>query len=116
MKQFNLDEFLKNRIGVVTRNGLPVRIEGIYFSNPEYPVKDVVDNHYTKDFTADGLLRIGEETEYDLFFAFEKHEGWMNIYQDDVGYFGKHIFQRKEDAEMTACSNRIALAKVEWEE
>ena len=85
MKPFSLDEFLADhKREVVTRDGLPVLIKNVYFSNPSYPVeaaiKTAINNYQTSNFTANGLYEIGKETKYDLFFAMEKHEGWVNIF------------------------------------
>ena len=43
MKPFSLDEFLADRKReVVTRDGLPVLIKNVYFSNPSYPVEAAI--------------------------------------------------------------------------
>lgn len=119
MKQFNLEEYLKNPDRkVVTRDGKSVRIVCTDFNNESFPIIGEVQGvKEPETFTKEGLFYLCKyKDSHDLFFAPEKHEGWINIYKNDVGYFGKQIYQKKEDAEMTACSNRIAIAKVEWEE
>lgn len=122
MVQFNLDEFLKDRRRkVVTRSGLPVQIKGIYFSNPSYPVKAEINNLYTRDFTENGLYQIDSETEYDLFFATEKHVGWINTFRGpsyELYIRDFRIFRSKEDAEESAKTYRVYVKpiRIEWED
>ena len=66
MKPFSLDEFLADRKReVITRDGLPVLIKNVYFSNPSYPVeaaiKIAVNDYHTCNFTGNGLYEIGKE-------------------------------------------------------
>ena len=120
MKQFDLDEYLKNPSRkVITRSGLSVLIKGIYLSNPNYPVKATINNQLTSNFTASGLSQLDRETEYDLFFVPEKHEGWMNLYKDGKNYCpGKLVYPTKEEAKHSAVLNEeyIETVKIEWEE
>lgn len=126
MKSFSLDEFLADRKReVVTRDGLPVLIKNVYFSNPSYPVeaaiKTAINNYQTSNFTANGLYEIGKETKYDLFFATEKREGWINVFKYNFGepFIGDmHIFRSKEEAEESAKNDRtyVKSIKIEWEE
>ena len=57
---------------------------------------------------------------FDLFFAPEKHEGYINIYRNEYKdyYKGKIIYFSKEDAikrgEKTP--DYITTTKIEWEE
>ena len=58
------------------------------------------------------------ETKDDLFFASEKHEGWVNIIRDMVHnevYCGNMIYASKEEAERIANNATLATAKIEWE-
>lgn len=62
----------------------------------------------------------------DLFFAPEKHEGWVNIYKAGVQketlgclvtrYVGSSIWPTKEAAKTAADPEPIATIKIEWEE
>ena len=126
MKSFSLDEFLADRKReVVTRDGLPVLIKNVYFSNPGYPVeaaiKIAVNNYHTCNFTGNGLYEIGKETKYDLFFVAEKREGWINVFKYNFGepFIGDmRIFRSKEEAEESAKNDRtyVKSIKIEWEE
>ena len=60
------------------------------------------------------------DTPNDLFFAPEKHIGWINIYRSEYEdyYKGKIIYSSKEDSikrgEKTP--DYITTTKIEWEE
>ena len=125
MKPFSLEEYLKNPDReVVTRDGKNVRIICTDFDNPNYPViGEIKGNKWPCSFTTNGLLIKGNEHLDDLFFAPEKHEGWVNIFEgvpDNKRRYirGVSIFKSKEDAEKTGrdCSNYITTIKIEWEE
>ena len=120
MKSFNLKEHLEHPDWeVVTREGRPVRILCTDLDNNDYPVAAVVGNFHVDKFTAEGLFHAGRETKYDLFFASEKHEGWVNIIRDMVHnevYCGNMIYASKEEAERIANNATLATAKIEWEE
>lgn len=130
MKQFNLEEYLKNPSRkVVTRDGRNVRIVRKNGKDPIYPVIASTIKYHVEDtmsYTKDGKLLLGQESSLDLFFATEKHEGWVNIYRDI--YMGTHagpIFNSKEEAEWDvrrdslkekSLSSYLATVKIEWEE
>ena len=125
MKQFSLDEYLKNPSKkVVTREGKNVRIVCTDKKGNDYPVVALIEWEKTEeacDYTKDGCLNDGRTTEYDLFFAPEKHEGWINIFKssNDIAFLGQsRIFESKEDAEKggKGCDSYAATIKVEWEE
>ena len=116
MKPFNLEEYLKNpKRKVVTRMGTPVRIICTDFNNKIYPVVGEIQGVFTPEpFTKDGAYRELVCTDYDLFFAPEKHEGWINLFKDsDIKYVGYKIFESKEEAEKVGST---ATIKIEWEE
>ena len=122
MKPFNLKEYIKNpNKKVITRNGRPVRI--VYTDKKGmYPVVALIEYNNTYEnvfaFTTDGRYSFVETDEKDLFFAPEKHKGWVNIYQD----FGlgirncRCIFDSKEEALCNSDQKAIATVKIEWEE
>lgn len=130
MKQFSLEEYLKNPSRkVVTREGNPVKILCTNFANTYYPVVAEVlyeDGKATSyKFTEDGIREWHRENAEDLFFVTEKHEGWINIYKEntkikgkDGGFRGAHIYSSKEMAlEAGNCfDGYIATTKIEWEE
>lgn len=124
MKQFNLEEYLKHPTRkVVTEDGRNARIICTDVKDDDYPILALVEQpedsdhedvySYTKDghyFTSDFLL-----TEHNLFFAPEKHEGWLNVYRD-LGsgelYCG-YVYDSEEEAKKRG---GIATVKIEWEE
>ena len=123
MKQFNLEEYLKNpKKKVVTRDGRSVRIICSDFDNPEFPViGEVEDGNRPISFTTSGLFNSYGESNYDLLFASEKHEGWLNVYRHtDTGEvtFGAILHTSREKAEKIGRADGYyaATAKVEWEE
>lgn len=127
MKQFNLEKYLKNPSRkVVTRDGRKARIICIDAKN-NYPIVALVetqtnDEEHIFSFTKyGGWSIVVEETINDLFFATEKHEGWVNLLQDLNGnnYVGSPIiYKTKENAEKDGkeCNNYISTVKIEWEE
>ena len=127
MKQFNLDEYLANPLRkVVTGDGRIVRRILCTDAKGYYPIVALVERYSgTIDdvaaYTKDGKYLTNVETCHDLFFAEEKHEGWINVFDgcDDSKYIGdSRVFNTKEDAEKAGKdqSNYIASVKIEWEE
>lgn len=127
MKQFNLDEYLKNpNRRIVTGKGKPARIICTNRKSENCPIialiQDSTDNyedaHY---YTIDGKWAVGGNNSMNLFFAPEKKEGWINIYSSDydgTSVLGENIFETKEEAEASAknCVYYITTIKIEWEE
>ena len=128
MKQFNLEEYLANPSKkVVTRDGRDVRIICTDFDNPNFPViGEVKGSKWPCSFTKKGMYNRYEECDYDLFFASEKHEGWVNIYKaaaprETLGclvtrYAGSCIWPTEEEAKAAADPDPVATIKIEWEE
>ena len=123
MKPFNLKEYLKNPSRkVVTRDGRNVTIHCTNFRGNFPIIAEIEGLDYSTGFTDDGVHMYWnciKETDYDLFFAPEKHEGWINIFVDfnDDNYPGIHIFNSKEEAEEYGkkWSGYITTIKIEWE-
>lgn len=123
MKQFNLEEYLKNPSKkVITRDGRSVRIICTDFDNPKFPViGEIKDGNWPISFTTKGLFNSYGESNYDLFFAPEKYEGWLNVYRHtDTGEvaFGAILHTSREKAEKIGRADGYyaATAKIEWEE
>lgn len=124
MKQFNLDEYLKNpNRKVITRDGHDVRIVCTDCKNYEYPIVALVtcdDDEFVVNCTKEGKCHTSNKYKYDLFFASEKKEGWINIYLDaeNSSYVGTCIYKSKEEAEESGkkWSRYITTVKIEWEE
>ena len=117
MKPFNLEEYLKNPTKkVVTRDGRDVRIICTDFDNSDFPIIGGIKGSMWPDcFTANGFMIKGDEHPADLFFAPEKHEGWVNVYRDFDGLMCGSVFATEEDAKCNA-KTAIATVKIEWEE
>ena len=122
MKQFNLEEYLENpERKVVTRDGRPVRIICTDRKGAT-PIIALVNDGLSEElghaFYSDGKIFSDEDNELDLFFAPEKHEGWINIYADinDNSHPGNHIFESKEEAEEEGekGSGYVTTIKIEW--
>ena len=128
MKQFNLEEYLKdpNR-KIVTRDGRNVRI--ICTDRAGLNAKPIValitlpnGDENVKTFWNNGFETTAIEGENDLFFAPEKHDGWLNIYRsDECGFYimGNSPYESKEKADKVAKANPktfFTTIKVEWEE
>lgn len=127
MKQFNLDEYLANPSKkVVTRDGRPVKIHCTNYTRAQNIIAQIEGNDYSASFHKDGIFINGEESNYDLFFAPEKHEGWVNIYKAAVPrntlgcmvtrYAGSSIWPTEEAAKTAADADDIVTIKIEWEE
>lgn len=119
MKQFNLEEYLANPSKkVVTRGGRDVRIICTDFDNPNFPViGEVKGREWPCNFTTKGVFNRYEVGDSDLFFAPEKHEGWINIYKTrGYCYGGSVIYPTEEEAKTAADADPIATIKIEWEE
>lgn len=124
MKQFNLKEYLANpNRKVVTRDGRNVRIICTDSKIRHYPIIALVEEPNRSEnlfsYTEVGQMVSYEPSEkYDLFFAPEKHEGWINVYKwgDDYRYTGD-VFSTKEKAlkGVKGCDG-VATIKIEWEE
>ena len=120
MKQFSLEEYLKNPSKkVVTRDGKSVRIRCTDRIDPYFPIVALISTESGEDivaYTSNGLHWLGAKTDYDLFFAPEKHEGWVNIYPGP--FTGVVVYKTEEDAKHCANANAkvIATVKIEWEE
>ena len=118
MKAFSLEEYLKNpNRKVVTRNGRSARII-CTDAKGNYPIVVLIEEggyDNALSYTKDGKLYVGETNDYDLFFAPEKHEGWVNVYRDFDDVMCGSVFATEEDAKCKA-KTAIATVRIEWEE
>ena len=122
MKEFNLNEYLKDPSKkVVTRDGREVRIVCTDMKS-RYKIVGIVydkkdDTESVEVFQENGTLFIHMTSNYDLFFAPVKKEGWVNIYSEqEYRHPGENIFKTKEEAIKYKDINYIATIKIEWEE
>ena len=123
MEQFSLEKYLADPSRkVVTRNGRRARIICTDRRNLNYPIIALIETSSGEEMayshTKDGRHCADCSDIFDLFFAPEKHEGWVNVSREEYGYEGGLIYDSKEDAEKIAKVNKycIATVKIEWEE
>ena len=127
MKPFSIGEYLKNpNRELITRGGRKVRIICTDRKDADYPMVVLISNESetgedTLYYTEEGKFYTTGTSIFDLFFASEKHEGWVNIYADtkDNSYtLGVCIYDTKEEAERNGRGypDGIKTIKIEWEE
>lgn len=127
MKQFNLEEYLKNpNKKVVTRNGRDARIICTDRRGGDHPIlalctiSNESENLYS--YLPNGRMYSNADADscMDLFFAPEKHEGWVNLFNLPEGVYLGRVYSSKEVAEsmIKNCGLHpyIATVKIEWEE
>ena len=125
MKEFSLEEYLKNpNREVVTRDGKNVRII-CTDRKGDTPIIALVYNanegqEYGYAFYSDGKFFRDGYDELDLFFAPEKHEGWIiiNKYPDGERDTNGIIYHTELDIPDIPIVGvkRVATIKIEWEE
>lgn len=126
MKQFNLEEYLKNpQKKVITREGLSARI--ICTGRKGYNTKPIIalvtipnGTEVLKSYWEDGVNTRGcEDNPDDLFFTSVKKSGWINLYKiNSIISPGPRAYDTKKEAE-SAAGNRsdyISTIKIKWEE
>ena len=126
MEQFSLEKYLANPSRkVVTRAGTSVRIlctDKRDLTPIVALITDEIGREYMAEYNVLGKYCDCEvDTHFDLFFASEKQEGWMNIYRDSDGnryVMDCPIFTSKEEAEKKGKRyiDYITTIKIEWEE
>ena len=125
MKEFNLEEYLKNpERKVVTRDGRKVRI--VCTDRAGLAAKPIValitlpnGDEVIKTFWDNGIETAGSEDINDLFFVPTKHDGWINLYKKGFGLvIGDLVRNSEEAAKKIAVGDEdyITTIKVEWEE
>ena len=124
MKQFNLDEYLKDPSKkVITRDGRVVTRILCTDAKGNYPIVALVESHDSAvensfSYTNNGkIYSENMDSCGDLFFDVPKHrEGWVNIYRNKTNgesYCGK-IYESEDDAK--AQTDILTTIKIEWEE
>ena len=127
MEQFSLEKYLANPSRkVVTRHGCPVRILCTdKKSYNEQIVGLIMGNNgmeFISTWTQQGKSFFNSDTPNDLFFAPEKHEGYVNVYRSldkDCAYYLGNIYNSKAEAEDTRENKKfkyIDTIKIEREE
>ena len=122
MRQFDLKEYLANpNKKVVTRDGRNVKIYCTNYYCQHPIIAQIEGEERSHAFRETGQYNYYGESIGDLFFAPEKHEGWINIFtsSNDIAFLGQsRIFESKEDAQKDGkdCESYVATVKVEWED
>lgn len=125
MKQFNVEEYLKNHRNVVTRDGRKARILCCDLNNDMYTVVAAVKDGNVEvpiTLTKQGKAIQGRDSSSDLFFAPEKHEVWVNVYRRsnedayDIGFGGTYPSEKEAKGSIVPSLDCVATVKIEWEE
>lgn len=126
MKQFNLEEYLKNpKRKVITRDGRDVRIICTDRQGGDHPIlalcfaSDGIENCFS--CLPNGRRYVDTDSCMDLFFATEKHEGWINLAIDSSGEIfvatnHPHTDEKTAKLAVSDKSNVVATCKITWEE
>ena len=123
MEQFNLEKYLANPSRkLVTGDGRKVKILCTNRKST-YPIVALVENHDSDNesvysYRENGLYSMfSQSEENNLFFAPEKHEGWVNVYEEGANrYLEGCIYITKEEAKRMRGYGYITTIKIEWEE
>lgn len=125
-RPFSVEEYIKNpERKVVTRDGRDVRIICTDRKGTEDTVlalclmSDGSENCYC--YPPNGKEYLTSDSYRDLFFATEKHEGWINLAIDSSGEIfvaTNHPHKDEKTAKLAVSdkSNVVATIKIEWEE
>ena len=124
MEKFNLEKYIANPSRkLVTRDGRNARIVSTDRRYENYPIVALVqisDNYINEEvytYSKDGEFEVEQSTRHDLFFAPEKHEGWVNVYKEGTNrYLEGCICVTKEEAKRIRGYGYITTIKIEWEE
>lgn len=128
MIQFNLEEYLKNpKRKVITKNGQDVRIICTDKKGTDFPIVALCSNtigpEVCRTYSADGSYSEEGASIYDLFFAPQKCEGWVNVYRDEDKYRpgASYLYPSEQEAKANApvkggYYKYVATVKIEWEE
>ena len=123
MKEFNLEEYLKNPSQkVVTRDGKEVRIICTDMNNKDdYKIVALVQKKYGGEqilcYRKSGRDKYCPD--FDLFFDTIKKEGWVNLFKDEeLPFVNGDVYESEKEAKEAAEgeSDFIASVKIEWEE
>ena len=125
MKQFDLQEFLKNPTRpIVTRDGHAVRIICTNRIDKTHSILALLfededsDREEVYQYTAKGEYYPNASSPHDLCFAPIKKSGWINVCRgcgEYNTYVCNRIFATKEEAKREK-RDIIATIKIEWEE
>ena len=122
MKEFNLEQAKAGK-PVCRRDGKKARII-CYDAKSGCPIIALVEYENGEEgictYHINGYFFSGKEDERDLMMAPKKHEGWVNIYNENGKlHTGMAIWeteQKARDYKGIDGSHYIATIKIEWEE
>ena len=119
MKQFSLEEYLKNPSRkVVTRDGRNVKIHCTNCVGYHPVIAEIEGEKYSYFYDKNGGYHFRPSIN-DLFFAPEKREGWVTIYRDrHMNLYTSNPFESEETAIDFGKMQDIYIktVKIEWEE
>ena len=123
MKQFNLEEYLKNPSKkVITGSGKSVRIICTNKLDSTTPIVALIykgTEEAIQLYTKEGrIISKYPCFEHDLFFAPVKKEGWINLLKINSTITTGEVYNTKEEAESAVVGSlvHISTVKIEWEE
>ena len=118
LKPFNLEEYLANPSRkVVTRCGLAVTRFLCTDRKHTKPIVACIEDGCTEVvcfYAKDGKVTSNMSTDFDLFFASEKREGWINIFKNDTVF--PEIYETQDLAKKwVGAADYATTIKIEWE-
>ena len=123
MKQFNLEEYLKNPTKkVITGSGKSVRIVCTNKLDSTTPIIALIykgSEEVIQLYTKEGRITSKYPCfEHDLFFAPEKKEGWINLFKVNSTMTTGEIYNTEEEAKSAIAKSLVYIStvKIEWEE
>lgn len=124
MKQFSLEEYLKNPDKkVITRDGKPARIicTDKRGNKPVVALILAPDNKIEVPFfyTSNGFFyKDGRDDCDDLMFAPTKKEGWVNLFKNNSTIIAGEVYNTEAEAKSAILCKYtyISTTKIEWEE
>lgn len=125
MKKFSLEEYIKNpNRKIVTRDGKSVRIICTDKRKSVYPIIALCltddGSERLSSYLPNGKEYLNSDSYRDLFFAPEKHEGWVNVYKGYACYNlgGMVPYQSESEAKKGIVKDcgYVGTIKVEWED
>lgn len=122
MKQFNLQEYLKNPDRhIVTRDGKDAKIICTN-AKGNFPIIALVETYNGNEtvlrLKENGRFYNDTENSRDLFFAPEKKEGWINLFKINSTLTIGEVYNTEEEAKAAVVGSLVYIStvKIEWEE
>ena len=105
---------------MVTRDGRTVKIHCTNYDSRQPIIAELEYHNFSSSFTKDGrYFNDDRNSPYDLFFASEKYEGWINLYKcnNSTQCYTSNPYDSEEKAiELGKMSdNYLKTVKIEWE-